>query len=118
MFFRVGNKDRLDVGYGSIDLNLDFLILPYDAFSPFVYVGSGTFFNRAYENIQTKIQAGIGLEYLVSNNFGIKAYSEFNMDFSDKLDYITAGKRDDYFYCFGLGVSYYLPQHFGKKSVK
>ena len=116
--FRVGNKDRLDVGYGSIDVNLDFMILPYDAFSPFVYVGTGTFFNSAYENVQTKIQGGLGLEYLVSNNFGIKVYSEFNMGFSDKLDYIDAGTRDDYFYCFGVGMSYYLPQHYGKKAVK
>ncbi|MDR6843697.1 CsgG/HfaB family protein [Flavobacterium granuli] len=116
--FRVGNKDMLDVGYGSIDVNLDFTILPYDYFSPFVYIGTGTYFNKAYDNIQNKIQGGVGLEYLVSNNFGIKVYSEFNMSFSDRLDYIAAGKRDDYFYCFGLGVSYYIPQRFGKKAVK
>lgn len=116
--FRAGNKDKLDVGYGSIDINLDFLILPYDNFSPFVYVGTGTFFNSAYENIQTKIQGGLGLEYLITNNLGVKFYSEFNMTFSDNLDYIKAGVRDDYFYCFGLGMSYYLPQRFSKKVVK
>lgn len=116
--FRAGNKDRLDVGYGSIDINLDFLILPYDKFSPFVYVGTGTFFNSAYENIQTKMQAGLGLEYLVTNNFGIKFYSEFNMSFSDNLDYIKAGVRDDYYYCFGLGMTYYIPQRFSKKAEK
>lgn len=116
--FRVGNKDRLDVGYGSIDINLNFLILPFDSFSPFVYVGTGTFFNSAYENIQGKIQGGLGLEYLITNNLGINAYSEFNMCFSDNVDYMKAGKRDDYFYCFGLGLSYYLPQRFSKRISK
>lgn len=116
--FRVGNKDQIDVGYGSIDLNLDFVILPFDAISPFVYVGTGTFFNSAYENVQTKIQAGLGVEYLVTNNFGIKAYSEFNFGFSDTIDYISSGTRDDYFYCFGLGMTYYLPQRHDKKAVK
>lgn len=116
--FRVGNKDRLDVGYGSIDINLNFLILPFDSFSPFVYVGTGTFFNSAYENIQGKIQGGLGLEYLITNNLGINAYSEFNMCFSDNVDYMKAGKRDDYFYCFGLGLSYYLPQRYSKRVIK
>jgi curli biogenesis system outer membrane secretion channel CsgG len=116
--FRAGNKDKLDVGYGSIDINLDFLILPYDTFSPFVYIGTGTFFNSAYENIQTKVQGGLGLEYLVTNNFGIKLYSEFNMSFSDTMDYMEAGIRDDYYYCFGMGVSYYLPQRHDKKIAK
>jgi curli biogenesis system outer membrane secretion channel CsgG len=116
--FRVGNKNKIDVGYGSIDVNLDFLFLPYDSFSPFAYVGTGTFFNSAYENIQTKIQGGLGLEYLVSNNFGVKMYGEFNMSFSDNIDYINNGVRDDYFYCFGLGINYYIFQNFNKKAVK
>jgi curli biogenesis system outer membrane secretion channel CsgG len=115
---RAGNKDKLDVGYGSIDINLDFVILPYDSFSPFVYVGTGTFFNSAYENINTKVQAGLGLEYLVTNNFGFKFYTEFNLTFTDNLDYIKAGVRDDYYYCFGLGMSYYIPQRFSKKVEK
>ena len=116
--FRVGNKDKIDVGYGSIDLNLDFVILPFDAISPFVYLGTGTFFNSAYENVQTKVQAGLGVEYLVANNFGIKAYSEFNFGFSDTLDYKSAGTRDDYFYCFGVGMTYYLWQRNDKKVIK
>jgi curli biogenesis system outer membrane secretion channel CsgG len=116
--FRVGNKNKIDVGYGSIDINLDFLFLPYDVFSPFVYVGTGTFFNSAYENVQTKIQGGLGIEYLVSNNIGIKMYGEFNMSFSDKVDYLNAGVRDDYFYCFGLGINYYIFQNFNKRAVK
>jgi curli biogenesis system outer membrane secretion channel CsgG len=114
--FRLGNKEKLDVGYGSLDLNLEFLILPYDELTPFVYIGGGAFFNSAHENIQTKIQGGLGLEYLVSNNFGIKLYGEYNMSFSDNVDYLNAGIRDDYFWCFGLGMTYYIPQKFSEKT--
>lgn len=114
--FRVGNKDIIDVGYGCIDVNLEYMILPFDTFSPYIYLGTGTFFNKEYENVQTKIQAGVGLEYLATKNLGVKLFSEFNMGFSDTLDYMSAGSRDDFFYCFGLGLSYYIPKKQAKKT--
>ncbi|OAZ04933.1 CsgG/HfaB family protein [Flavobacterium succinicans] len=108
--FKLGNKNKLDVGYATLDANLEFLMLPYDALTPYVFIGTGTGFNSKYENIHAKIQYGGGLEYLVTNNFGIKLYGEYNMTFSDKIDYISNGVRDDYYWRFGLGMTYYFPK--------
>jgi curli biogenesis system outer membrane secretion channel CsgG len=108
--FQLGNKNKLDVGYASLDLNLEFLILPHDIFSPYVFVGTGTSFNSDFENISTKIQSGLGLEYLISNNFGVKLYGEYNLNFSDNIDYVISGIRDDFYWRFGFGMTYYLPQ--------
>ena len=106
--FRLGNKNNLDVGYASVDLNLEFLILPHDVFTPFIFAGSGVNFNSDYKNISTKIQYGAGLEYLVTNNFGVKIYGEHNLNFSDNIDYVISGIRDDYYWRFGLGMTYYF----------
>lgn len=114
--FKIGNKNRLEVGYGAADVNFEFLILPYDVFSPYIYVGTGAIFNAAYENIQTKVQGGLGLEYLLSNNFGFKLYGEYNLVFSDNVDYIESGIRDDYYWCFGFGMTYYFSQKFNSRN--
>ena len=106
--FKLGNKNKLNVGYGSLDFNLEFLVLPYDVFTPYLFVGSGTSFNSAYSNVSSKIQYGAGLEYLITNNFGLKVYGEHNLNFSDNIDYVTNGIRDDYYWRFGLGMTYYF----------
>lgn len=114
--FKLGNKNKLDVGYATLDANLEFLVLPYDKFSPYVFIGSGTGFNKNYENFHAKIQYGGGLEYLIANNFGVKLYGEYNMAFSDKIDYVSNGVRDDHYWRFGLGMTYYFPKKLKKQK--
>jgi len=114
--FKLGNKNKLDVGYATLDANLEFLLLPYDALSPYVFIGTGSGFNKKYENFHSKVQYGAGLEYLVSNNLGIKLYGEYNMTFSDNIDYISNGIRDDYYWRFGLGMTYYFPKKLKNKK--
>jgi curli biogenesis system outer membrane secretion channel CsgG len=106
--FWLGNKNKLDVGYASLDLNLEYLILPYDVFTPYLFGGAGASFNSKFDNKIAKLQYGVGLEYLVTNNIGIKLYGEHNLNFSDNVDYVISGKRDDYYWRFGFGVSYYF----------
>lgn len=115
--FWLGNKNKLDVGYASLDLNLEFLILPYDVITPYVYAGGGVSFNSKYKNTHAKIQYGAGLEYLVTNNFGFKVYGEHNLNFSDNVDYVVSGSRDDYYWRFGLGMAYYFHRKI-KNKVK
>jgi curli production assembly/transport component CsgG len=113
--YKLGNKDKLDVGYASLDLNLECIILPQDIFTPYIYIGTGTSFNSDFENISTKIQTGLGVEYLVANNFGIKLYGEYNLNFSDNIDYVINGVRDDYYWVWGLGMTYYFPKKIKSK---
>lgn len=110
----LANEDRLDVGYLTFDLNAEVTLMPKDRFSPFVFAGGGFGANRLFENTHMKVQYGAGLEYLATDNIGIKLYGEHNLNFSDNIDYIERGVRDDYYFRFGVGLTYY----FSKKKEK
>lgn len=110
----LANKNLLDVGYITYDLNLEWILLPKDRLTPYLYGGGGLAMNRKFENTYGKLQYGAGLEYLVSDKIGLKLFAEQNINFSDNVDYIKAGTRDDYYYKFGFGLTYY----FGKKKNK
>lgn len=112
----LANKDIIDVGYLTFDLNLELLLLPKDKFSPYIYGGGGFGMNKKFENTHSKIQFGAGVEYLVSNSIGVKLFGEYDVNFSDNLDYLVAGVRDDYYYKFGLGVTYYFSSNKNKSK--
>lgn len=110
--FKLANKNKLDVGYATLDLNLEFIILPQDTFSPYIFGGTGIGFNKKYDNVHSKVQFGGGVEYLATDHLGIKLYAEYNVNFSDNIDYIVNGTRDDYYWRFGLGMTYYFPKSY------
>lgn len=110
----LGNEKRLEVGYASWDLNAEAVLLPFDKFTPYVFAGAGYNANSAFENKFFKVQFGGGVEYMVSDNIGIKAYGEMNLTSNDNIDYLIKGTKDDSFYRFGLGLNYY----FGKRKPK
>ena len=112
----LANKDIIDVGYLTFDLNLELLLLPKDKFSPYIYGGGGFGMNKKFENTHSKVQFGAGVEYLVSNSIGVKLFGEYDINFSDNLDYLVAGVRDDYYYKFGLGLTYYFSSNKNKSK--
>lgn len=114
----LANKDKLDVGYLTFDLNAEYTFLPKDKLSPFIFAGGGYGANRNFENTHAKVQYGLGLEYLITNKIGIKVYGEHNLNFSDNIDYIKSGVRDDYYYRLGLGLTYYFPKKKEKEYEK
>ncbi|WP_339921622.1 CsgG/HfaB family protein [uncultured Flavobacterium sp.] len=111
---KLANKGYSDKGYATFDLNAEYILLPKDKLTPYIFAGGGYGFNKEFENIHAKVQYGAGLEYMASDNFGIKMYGEHNLNFSDNIDYLERGVRDDYYYRFGLGLTYY----FGNKKIK
>ncbi|MEZ7498969.1 CsgG/HfaB family protein [Flavobacterium sp. Arc3] len=106
--FKLANKYVFDGGYATLDLNAELILLPKDKLTPYIFAGAGYGFNSKFDNTHTKIQYGLGLEYMASDNIGIKMFGEHNLNFSDNIDYIERGVRDDYYYRFGLGLTYYF----------
>lgn len=99
--------------YMSSSLNLEFNILPFDNFAPFVYGGGGVIFdihNREGPSedkiISPKLQAGFGLNAYVSKHIDLRFFAESNFTFTDELDNAVNGTRDDYYYNFGVGLKY------------
>ncbi len=105
---KLANKNLLDAGYATFDLNAEYILLPKDKLSPYIFAGGGYGVNKKFENIHTKVQYGAGLEYMASDHLGIKLYGEHNLTFSDNVDYLKRGVRDDFYYRFGFGLTYYF----------
>lgn len=105
---KLANKGYSEKGYATFDLNVEYILLPKDKLTPYVFAGGGYGMNKEFENNHTKVQYGAGLEYLVSDRIGIKMYGEHNLNFSDNIDYLERGTRDDYYYRFGVGLTYYF----------
>ncbi len=117
--YNLANKNvpgyQTTYGFMSLDLKAEFTLLPYDDFTPYFYASVGTNIANYAITVDPKVAYGVGLEYLVSDKLGFKLYGGYDMVFSDKLDGVVAGKRDDNFFRFGVGVNLYL---FNKRQRK
>lgn len=106
--FNLANKDLFNEGFMSYDANIEYTILPYDRLTPFVFGGVGSNVSNYFEKLDPKIQTGAGIEYMASDRLGVSLYGEYNLVFSDEVDDVISGNRDDMYYRFGLGVNIYL----------
>ena len=112
--FDINNGNQYSNYYGSVDLNGSFEILPNDDFTPFIYAGAGLIVdgvrpdsgNLQFGDAFFKFQYGAGIKYYVSSHIGFKLFAEHNIVASDKLDGISSGKRNDFYYNFGVGLNY------------
>ena len=123
----LSNGEQFNNLFGPMSLNAYYNFLPYDRFSPYIYAGPG--FTReindspeGYKLGRTyfKTQVGGGLHYYVDKRIGIKAYAEYNMSKSDKVDREIHGKRNDQYLVIGVGVNYNFDLKFGfiKRLIK
>tara|TARA_B100000929_G_C15499041_1_gene416851 strand:+ start:600 stop:2021 length:1422 start_codon:yes stop_codon:yes gene_type:complete len=120
--FNLDNGKAFSSNFGSLDLNAQIDILPNDNFGPYIFAGPGISLelgepkmaneSNNLETIFMKVQYGGGLQYFISEKFGLKLFAEHNILFNDKLDNLVNGKRDDHYFNFGIGINYF----FGRTS--
>lgn len=96
------------------NLNARFKLLPRDDFGPYLYGGGGVTLDAGdseagpMDSPFYKAQYGAGLHWRLSGNLGLDLFAEHNVVFSDELDRRIHGKRDDFYFNFGLGLNFYL----------
>ncbi len=112
--YNLAFKDIYSEGFMSFDLNLEYLMAPYNHFTPFLFVGGGYNAANKFENTSTKVQGGLGLEIIMLEGVGLRFFGEYNYFFSDELDGLIAGESDDVVWRFGFGANFY----FGGKKRK
>lgn len=88
--------------------NLEYIILPNDRFSPYIYTGFGSIARSNLSQGFLKLQGGVGLEYLISKKVGLFINGEIDMLFSDDLDRQIIGERNDMVFNFGAGLNIYF----------
>jgi curli production assembly/transport component CsgG len=90
------------------DANLEYTFLPYDKLSPFAYAGAGGLINTDLSKVNSKLQYGLGIEYIPKKNLGFRLFVEQNALFTDELDMKINGNLNDFYWRYGLGISLYL----------
>ncbi|OIQ19441.1 CsgG/HfaB family protein [Lacinutrix sp. MedPE-SW] len=116
--FRLKNENIFDQSFVSIDANVEYNILPFDKLSPYIYVGGGTNISNDFNNINPKLQAGLGLEYLVTERIGVTLFLENNFVFSDTIDGLVRGDKDDMYLRLGLGANLYIGNYNTQNDLK
>lgn len=106
--FNLAYIDIYNEGFMSFDINLDLTILPHNNFSPFIFLGAGLNASNHFQQTANKFQGGGGLEYIVSETFGVKLYTDYNYVLSDELDGLEAGDSDDTYFRIAFGVNFYF----------
>lgn len=106
--FNLAYEDVFNFGYMSFDLNLEYLVLPHRRFSPYIFAGGGYNAANYFESTTTKLQAGLGIEYIVTEGLGFTLFSDYNYTFDDTLDGLEAGASDDTYFRMGFGINFYF----------
>lgn len=103
---QLGSKEYFRSTFNTYDLDLEYLAMPYNQFSPFLFGGFGIISDTKGEDNSGKFktQFGGGLEYMVSPTFGVRGFGSYHIGFDDDWDERISGKRDDHFLQVGIGL--------------
>lgn len=115
-YFELNNGEQFYNQFIDANLNMRVNLLSQDNFSPYVYGGSGLLYvagansNPVVNSPSSffKVQYGGGVQWSISKKIGLNLFAEHNMLFSDQLDNKINGKRDDFYFNFGVGLNYYF----------
>lgn len=106
--FELDNKRTFHEAFITSGLNLEYTILPYEKFTPYIYGGIGSISRKNLEHTFFKFQGGLGVEYLITNKVGLFVNGEYNMLLSDNLDRQIVGEKNDLVWRFGAGINVYF----------
>ena len=120
MFTLNSSNNSKNVWFGT-KVNFEYKLLPNDKISPFLTAGTGIISlleepEIDANSLETKLLSqgdiffivnyGLGFEYDISERVSIILNAQHNISFTDDLDNLQNGKRNDYYYTFGLGINY------------
>ncbi|WP_412986193.1 Curli production assembly/transport component CsgG [Pontimicrobium sp. IMCC45349] len=116
--FNLAYKDLFNEGFMSFDLNAEITLMPNNVFTPFVFFGGGYNASNYFEETSFKAQAGLGVEYLVLEQLGVKLQADYNHVFTDELDGLVKGEADDVYWRVAFGVNFYFEKWNKKRRIK
>lgn len=108
---RIKIRDFADDNYNQFDFNLKYMILPYDKMTPYIKVGGSYALSNSEEfNIDRIFGANYrgGIEYMLKEKIGFYGEAGQTLFFTDNIDGLTQGNRDDYLTDIHLGFSFYI----------
>ena len=119
---RLATAEGYENSLAYADAGVLYRLLPADKFTPFFQTGAGMLattpeprFNLT-ARIFPKLYAGGGLEYLLSDRFGLRAAGSFQYLLTDQLDAVDQGRYNDYYWQGNLGVTLYFGRTFADRK--
>ena len=106
--FELENEGIFQQAFLTSNLNFEYNVLPYDRLTPFIYGGVGSISRKNLSQSFFKFQYGLGLEYLLTNNWGIIISGEHNITMSDEIDTLIRGTKDDQIWHIRAGLNFYF----------
>ena len=103
------------------DLNAKWRFLPYNRFTPYVYIGCGMLFDEDGQLEGTgrrnylKGQFGGGVEFFLSPSISVHAGLDYNYLLNDDIDRLVRGSENDIYYRGRLGIRYFLDNKLFRK---
>ena len=116
--FNLAFEDTFNEGFMSFDLNLEWYVSPYNTFTPFIFAGGGYHAANYFEATETKVQGGIGLEYLMTERIGLKLFADYNYMFTDDVEGLVFGESDDTYWRVAIGLNIYFGKFLENKLAK
>ncbi|WP_422105398.1 outer membrane protein [Winogradskyella sp.] len=106
--YNLAFNETFNEGYMSFDLNLEYMITPYNEFSPFVFGGYGYNASNNFESTQAKAQVGVGIEYTLVEGVGVKLFGDYNYVLSNEMEGLIVPNNDESFIRVAVGVNIYF----------
>ena len=96
------------------ELGLMAYLFPNDKFSPYLLAGTGLTTRGRFRSLGTKdyvlphVVFGLGAEVMLSSHFGLHLEVDNRYYTNDRLDLITQGKYNDYYWAGQAGLTLYM----------
>ena len=129
LFASVG-RGQLAAGLGAGAFNqilnyaeagLHYRLLPFDRFTPYLLLGGGaarrTRLQSDAPNVIPYAVAGLGGEYLVTPHLGISLGVDNHYFLNDKVDLLSAGRYNDYYWSGRVGAVLYFGKTAQDKAI-
>ena len=110
----LSNEKIFDITANYFRLNGVYYFFPQHHFTPFISFGGGVLFKErnsdpfSFEKSYPLVNAGVGFQYLLTDNFGFQASVNYHYLFSDGLDKVKQGYYNDFYWNGLIGLNYYL----------
>ena len=109
---------EIDQSLLSVDLNLEYLFIPTERFTPLIYGGLGMNMDSESDVSAMKAQFGFGFEVLIVEKLAFKLFYEYNYSFDDEMEILIGDEANDKFMRIGIGVNYYFGGDKQKEKIQ
>lgn len=104
-------ENGFETAYNQLDLMSRYIILPHEELTPYVKLGGSLYMpNPDQGDLEQAFSfkyAG-GIEYLLDKRVGLILEGGQNIFFTDEIDQLVNGKRDDFIWNINGGLSFYF----------